>query len=374
MFQANNLVRSRLVGDQQQRARRAQLVRQAVQSQIGMESRHLRRLGIMMQGLQMAGYDAATVDGEVGGVEWLNEVVDELILMAGAEVPPGVSQEGGWDLELRTLRRWLAEDRLVPEREIDDMQDPEARPSESDEARNEETADQDVETQEDDSCLMQRGKGLPWSRGRGERSRSGSRRDEGARRRRQRRERRDRDTNAQRPWRTSSFMSAKAKPKPRPTSRTTHPAVVEVNGSETNLGVHVWHCLLDMASRLEAPMEGVDYGLTPTQRDNVEQTLTDMNIHERLHMLFYYLRLISYLTLDIMAIAEQVQERGTEEGEGTGFMQKFIRDKDGADPRGPHLFNSGFELHLRSLIAALEMSPPMIALRRAQSLLERVET
>ena len=92
---------------------------------------------------------------------------------------------------------------------------------------------------------------------------------------------------------------------------------MEVNGSQTNLDVHVWHCLLDMASALEAPMEGVGYGLTRSQRDNAEQTLTDMTPHEWLHMAFSYLRLMSYLTLDIVAIAERVQEQEqAEEGEG----------------------------------------------------------
>ena len=58
------------------------------------------------------------------GLEWLNEVVDALILMAGAEVP-GFSQ-GGWDLELRTLRRWLAEDRLSPDGVVEGGPDPDA--------------------------------------------------------------------------------------------------------------------------------------------------------------------------------------------------------------------------------------------------------
>ena len=49
--------------------------------------------------------------------------------------------------------------------------------------------------------------------------------------------------------------------------------------------------------------------------------------------------------------------------------QRFLTHKG---TEGPHLFNTDFEMHLQALIAALEMSPPPVAQRRAQEMMERL--
>ena len=108
MFRANQAVRNVLPREGQERARRIRLVTEALQSQIGSESRHLRRLAIALHGLQMVGNADEEVAPMDSDDEWLPGLVDELLLLAGQE-DAGVSEES-WTEELVALRRWLAED------------------------------------------------------------------------------------------------------------------------------------------------------------------------------------------------------------------------------------------------------------------------
>ena len=63
--------------------------------------------------------------------QWVNDMVDDLQLMAAQEGDAD-SEEARWYVELRRLRRWLADDRLVDDYhpyfadgEDDDMREPE---------------------------------------------------------------------------------------------------------------------------------------------------------------------------------------------------------------------------------------------------------
>ena len=55
MYHANNQVRRWLQAQPSERTRRLTLLTRAVQEQLGSEARHLRRMGVVLQGLQMIG-------------------------------------------------------------------------------------------------------------------------------------------------------------------------------------------------------------------------------------------------------------------------------------------------------------------------------
>ena len=85
-----------------------------------------------------------------------------------------------------------------------------------------------------------------------------------------------------------------------------------------------------------------------------------------------FLRFMALLAQEVADIMEDVQNEGDEPGtrDETSLMQRFLTMKGS---EGPHLFNTDFEMHLRALIAALEMSPPPVAQRRAQEIMERLD-
>ena len=115
MFMANQ-------GPPRVRAQRLRRLLRAVQAQVGSESRHLRRMGVILHGLQMVG-EVGNAHAEVTTEEpWLTEAVDELVMLAGSEMA-GISDESRWDSEVLALRRCLAQDRLMPTRDRNDAQD-----------------------------------------------------------------------------------------------------------------------------------------------------------------------------------------------------------------------------------------------------------
>ena len=115
MVRVNNMVRTYLTGRSEgERMRRLRLIEEAVRNQLGSESRHLRRLGVALHGLQMVGGTAEEAEQRETDHEWLPQVVDEFMLMANQE-DPHISDEGVWTQEVNALRRWLAEDRLRPD-------------------------------------------------------------------------------------------------------------------------------------------------------------------------------------------------------------------------------------------------------------------
>ena len=95
MYNANNIVRRLAVGGPGQRARKVRLLLKAVQSQLGLEARHLRRMGVILQGLQMIGMPPVPEEETDGEEEWLMSTVDELVLLAASE-HEGISHEEQW--------------------------------------------------------------------------------------------------------------------------------------------------------------------------------------------------------------------------------------------------------------------------------------
>ena len=161
----------------------------------------------------------------------------------------------------------------------------------------------DGEEEGDTTDLMQRHR-RPWqSRGtsstdnvprrrRGGRGRHAERETE----RQRSRERRDRETNAHRPWRSSSWMSAAASTAATPPwKRTAHPARVEGPEGMANLGIHAWHVLLNMSSPMECPPD-LSYGLLDHQRTNIEASLRSMTMAERAHMMTSFAQFIHFST------------------------------------------------------------------------------
>ena len=113
MFHANGVVRRLLLNNPGQRRQRLRMLMQALRQQLGGEARHLRRMSICLHGLQMIG-DGQEVAAEPAMAEdWVQETLDELVLLAGSETP-GISTEQSWTEEFLRLRRWMAEDRLHP--------------------------------------------------------------------------------------------------------------------------------------------------------------------------------------------------------------------------------------------------------------------
>ena len=114
VFRTNNAVRSFLQVDTAERGRRVRLITEALQSQLGLESRHLRRLGIGVHGLQMMGDSPGDLERRDDDEKWLPVLVDELMMLAAQE-DQGISDERPWSQEPIALRRWLAEDWLRPD-------------------------------------------------------------------------------------------------------------------------------------------------------------------------------------------------------------------------------------------------------------------
>ena len=333
MYNINNLVRRVLPREEEERSRRME----AVRNQLGSESRHLRRLGVALLGLQMLGSSSATVDARVTDDQWLPATVDEILLFSGRE-EQGLSEEREWSEEVLSLRRWLAEDHLRagsgPSEQVEDTGS--SGPSEG-----------------DVSNLMQRGKG---DRGRQQRDRSRSHRATSPRRRRRHRAQRlDARTNAHRPWRTrttTSFMSASpssgmaAVAPSRPTLASTpatarpgsrDPAEIRMpNGTCRSAGVHAWHVLLDMADAFTAPAD-LQYGLHPHQRANVRAGLEGMELDERIHMLSSFLRMVALLVGELADAVDHVMhtEGGGDEdyvdveADEEALMQRYLVQNKG---------------------------------------------
>ena len=179
------------------------------------------------------------------------------------------------------------------------------------------------------------------------------------------------------------------------------------------MGIHAWHCLLDMVNATSTPEE-IDYGLVGTQRDNVMATLESMTSTERCHMLISFCHVMALLASDVADAAEEVlagevevtvERNGTAEEEAhdeTGLMERYLKKKDSdggpttdGSVSGPSdaedrargttaatadsskgdlmaLFDNPFELEIRSLVAALELVPAVRAQKRAVALLERL--
>ena len=221
---------------------------------------------------------------------------------------------------------------------------------------------------------MQQRRRPPWRRS--QRSRSREERPAPTRREAREQEAADLRSNSHRPWRVTSSSSRvpdTAGAGGNTTgvrNRTGHPAMVDTGAGPENIGIHAWHCLTNMWDPMNTPEE-TEYGLGPDQRANVAQTFRDMTVHERLHMMVSFLRFLALLAQKLADIMEDVQNEGDEPGtrDDTSLMQRFLATKGS---EGPHLFNTDFEMHLRALIAALEMSPPPVAQRRAQEIMERL--
>ena len=400
MYNINNLVRRVLPREEEERSRRIRLLEEAVRNQLGSESRHLRRLGVALHGLQMLGSSSATVDARVTDDQWLPATVDEILLFSGRE-EQGLSEEREWSEEVLSLRRWLAEDHLR------------AGPGPSGQA--EETGSSGP-SEGDVSHLMQRGKG---DRGRQQRDRSRSHRAASPRRRRRHRAQRlDARTNAHRPWRTrttTSFMSAgpssgmatTAPSRPtlastpataRPGSR--DPAEIRMpNGTCRSAGVHAWHVLLHMADAFTAPAD-LQYGLHPHQRANVRASLEGMELDERIHMLSSFLRMVALLVGGVADAVDHVMHaegRGDEdyvnvEADEEALMQCYLVQKKGHGTASSSsgvrtmstegvvaegglletLLGDPFEMELRSMVSALELTTAKQARVRARGLRERL--
>ena len=214
MFRINNVVREALEGPPQERARRLQVLLQALRHSMGSEARHLRRIGVSLHGLQMIGIicDNVYTVGHEQDDTWLPQLLDEIHMMAGSETA-GVSSEGPWSTEVIRLRRWLAEDRLQPG--DDHPVNATARGSADNAEGTGNNTDEQTEADardEEDSSLVQRGKPpwRPWwsSTTRSARARSRSpRRRHTARRDRREAEREVERSNVHRPWRLESSAS-----------------------------------------------------------------------------------------------------------------------------------------------------------------------
>ena len=246
----------------------------------------------------------------------------------------------------------------------------------------------------EDAKLMQRGR-PPWQQhGHELEDRSRTRdRSQGERRRRHRAEREDQRRNAHRPWRvgtvTSSTMSANPA---RCTRRVTgNPAAVEVDGHMTNLGVQAWHVLLNMVEPTEQ-QDAVEYGLVTHQRVNLQASLEDMTHEERCHLMSSFLRTIALICSDVADVYDTVLQSATArgsrpEGDGADLMQRFLqKPKDKKQEGRPEMKpapgsaseqvvdwrGDPYELEVRSLVAALEISSAGVAIRRARALMERL--
>ena len=160
------------------------------------------------------------------------------------------------------------------------------------------------------------------------------------------------------------------------------------DGTEINMGIHMWHVLLNMTEAHIPPPEP-NYGLAPHQRDNVRATLESMSMLERCQMVSSFLRMMSLLITEVadvvdVVLADEAEERA--EGEGSGLMQRFLVRKEGDKAKDDEskkedgvttgelveeLRGDPFELELRALTSALELSPMLIARRRAEAIMER---
>ena len=309
--------------------------------------------------------------------EWLMEILDGLHMMASTETA-GISVEGPWDREVLLLRRWLAEDRLSSvDIEMENNQDGRT------------TTRADLETDEVD--LMQGGK-PPW-RTPSKPPKKGHT-SEPQRRRRHRnarersREKYDRDTNAHRPWRASMHETATP-----PTTRketpssarrgTCHPATVELPDGPRNAGIHAWHAMLGMVNPMEAP-DRFDYGFTGYQQQNIRASLSDMNMRERFQMITSFLQRVALMLTEIADISAEIVPEGTDndedlEGDDSHFMERYltrttpmISTPPPQQNRLTELFGNAFEMELRSLVAAMELSEAGLAKRRAGALLRRI--
>ena len=94
-------------------------------------------------------------------------------------------------------------------------------------------------------------------------------------------------------------------------------------------------------------------------------------------MMVSFVRFVSMLLGEVATIAETFQAGDDNvqvevESEEAGLMQKFLAKGPAAS--GPCLYNSNFEMHVRSLIAALEMSPKLVSQKRALAVMDRFET
>ena len=317
--------------DERERMRRIRLLSEALQNQVRSECRHLRRLGISLHGMQMLGASDSEVRSREDDEEWLPLILDELLLLGGQE-DSGVSDERSWTRELLALRRWLAEDWLRPD---GDTPAGSGEGAPTDEVMSHGDGEGQNKDREDDVALVQR-RESPWERtGRGRRRspapsmRRGGSRSGGRGRGAREAELRDARTNAHRPWRTASVMSANSDfGRDRPVAGDgRHPAEVTLqNGSTANAAIHAWHASLFT----EAPTE-IEYELAPHQRDNVRATLESMSARQQCQMLTSFLRMMSLLISEVADAMDDVT--GTDDGPGghdTGhddrsdLMQRFL--------------------------------------------------
>ena len=371
MYRTNNLIRDRLDPDTRTRENQIGMLHDALKQQIGTSARHLRRLGICLHGVQMIGIRKRK-DVEEGLDAWLAELMDEIHMIAATEVT-GVSIEDTWDRELLGLRRWLAEDMLCPKEEVSD-----------EDQENAESPTPTEEEEQEEVTMVQ--KGLPpWKRDGPRATRSTPRRRRRGRAARERsREQRDRESNSHRPWRTST---TRATPRTEPSSparvgpssgpRITHPAAVALADGTHNAGIHCWHAMLGLVNPSDPP-ERVDYGLTGYQQDNIRTSLEDMSMRERFQMITSFLHMTALLISEVADIAEAVvpDSAPEEEGDETELMERFIVKTTSPSPPGGNqlarLFGNPFELELRSLVSAMELSDVTVARRRAEAMLQRI--
>ena len=139
-----------------------------------------------------------------GTETWLAEAVDELIMLTSRETTE-IDEEGTWEQELLTLRRWLAHDYLAPDRRETDKNARSSVDYRPLEETDEEMEDDDEVMQEDKTSLMQQRRRPPWRKP----QRSRSREDRPAPTRREAREQEEADLrrNSHRPWRVTSSSS-----------------------------------------------------------------------------------------------------------------------------------------------------------------------
>ena len=83
-----------------------------------------------------------------------------------------------------------------------------------------------------------------------------------------------------------------------------------------------------MQSPLEPPNTTM-YGLGDSQRQNIELSLREMTVHERLHMIVSFVRFVSMLMGEVATIAETIQAEEDNvqvevDSEEAGVMQKFL--------------------------------------------------
>ena len=135
-YQVNGRVRKNLPAGPRDRDCVLRVLVQAMRRRIGSEARHLRRMCMELQGLLLIRLDSDlddedTPEPNMEEQQWVNDMVDDLQLMAAQEGDAD-SGEARWYVELRRLRRWLADDRFVDDYhpyfaagEDDDMREPE---------------------------------------------------------------------------------------------------------------------------------------------------------------------------------------------------------------------------------------------------------